>query len=160
MKYRCLTYRELDLMDADFREFLYQNGTNKYEWNILNDQSHVLATFLLEEYSDLTLEKVLDGVEYLNYFADNELLSYQFESQSYHVIRLKFQSNTSLDHSVQSLAELLQQENNQILKCSESVNPYQIPKAQMCFQLIEHGAKTADQTIYKQLSELRKMHQN
>ena len=159
MKYRCLTYRELDLMNADFREFLYENGTNMYEWNILNDQSHVLATSLLEEYSDRTLEKVMDEVEYINHFTGNELLSYQFTPNFYHLIRLKFLDKMN-DHQVYSLNNLLEQVETQGLKCSKSTYTYKVPKAQLCFQLIENGAISSDEAIYDQLSYLRKTFQN
>ena len=69
MKYRYLTYQELDLLRYDFQDFLYQERTTHYEWKVLQDQHSKVALNLLSKYSDITFDKVMQDISYL-YFND------------------------------------------------------------------------------------------
>lgn len=156
MKYRCLTYQELDIAKDGFVDFLYENGTNKYEWNILNDQSHVWASNLLEEYSDMVFDNMLKEIEYINLNAGNELLCFEFEDQNYTLIKLKFDKKHL---SLKNWKESVQEEFTK-MKCSISSNQYATSRENLCFYLLENGGEVGNGKTFNAFKQLRLINQN
>lgn len=155
MKYRCLTYQELDIAEDGFIDFLYEHGTNRFEWNILNDQSHVWASNLLEEFSDLIFDNMLKDIEYIKLNAGDELLCFELKSDEYTLIRLK--SDNDFHHSINSSS--LESDLSK-MKCSISNNHYSTSKEKLCFYLLENGGEIGNGNTFTTLKQLRLINQN
>lgn len=160
MKYRYLTYKELDLLQEDFSEFLYQEGINQYEWNILQDQQSTEALFLLEKYSDLTFEKVMHDIHYLTFKSANKIMAFQCEPNKMIVLSLKSNGPVSME----SIAQIgLQEDNGESLlsyKCGKEVRVYSEDRESDIFKLVEGGCFPSDESLFNSLSLIRKSFQN
>lgn len=155
MKYRCLTYQELDIAREGFMEFLYENGTNRFEWNILNDQSHVWATNLLEEYSDMVFDNMLKEIDYIKLNTGSELLCFEFEPEHYTLIRLKLESN-----DIKVSSNFYKDNDLTKLKSSISINHYHSSRENLCFYLLENGGEVGNGHTFNAFKQLRLMRQN
>lgn len=156
MKYRCLTYQELNIAQAGFIDFLYQNGTNQFEWNLLNDQSHVWASNLLEEYSDMVFDNMLKEIDYIKIMAGNDLLCFELSDQNYTLIRLKI-----ANHQASALmTETMKAEEMTKMKCSISTKKYATSRETLCFELLENGGQVGNGNTFNTLKKMRLIHQN
>ncbi|KAA3644328.1 MAG: hypothetical protein DWP98_12415 [Bacteroidetes bacterium] len=160
MRYRYLTYQELDMLQEDFNEFLYQEGINKFEWYILQDQQSVDALKLLGKYSELTFEKVMQDISYLYYYDGFQLKSFECQTNRMLVISFKTSNNTKLDFNSTSGLSLNPNQGLISYKCSKTISDYVEDRESDIFKLIEAGCIPTDHKIFKQLSFLRKSYQN
>lgn len=160
MKYRYLTYQELDILSDDFNEFLYQEGINSFEWSVLQDQQSMEALNLLGKYSDLTFEKVLQDIQYLGYKKKGEIASFKCQADKMVIIRLKSVGKTELNFNDLNELEVLKQKNLLTFKCSKTVNRYAENRESDIFKLIEFGCFATDQKLFNSLSIIRKSYEN
>lgn len=160
MKYRYLTYKELDLLQEDFSEFLYQEGINQFEWQVLQDQQSADALYLLEKYSDLTFEKVMHDIHYLTFRSANKIMAFQCEPKKMIVLSLKSNSPISMDR----IANIgLLEDNKEMLlsyKCGKEIRSYSEDRECDIFRLIEGGCFPSDSSLFNSLNLIRKSFQN
>jgi len=160
MKYRYLTFQELDLLSEDFNEFLYQEGINSFEWNVLQDQQSSDALNLLEKYSDITFERILQDIQYLNYRSDKEIVSFECQTDKMVIIRLKSTGKNNLDLTNFNELSQIQHKGMLTFKCSKSINAYAENRESDIFKLIESGCIASDPRMFKSLSIIRKSYEN
>ncbi|MCA1761953.1 MAG: DUF6495 family protein [Cryomorphaceae bacterium] len=78
MKYRKLHPEELDALKEDFVQFLAANSITAPDWVKLRDNDAETAGKLVEMFSEIVWEKVLDKVKYLEIRTKNRLAVMQF----------------------------------------------------------------------------------
>ena len=160
MKYRCLTYQEFDLLSSDFNDFLYAEKINKYEWRILQDQHSSAAFRLLEKYSDLIFEKVMKGVQYLEYRTEKQLFLYKCAKDSYTKICIEVPLKSPIVLTdLESLNKLSENELTSY-KSYKTISFYKNGREEEIFQLIESGHYIVDQKAFNQVNLFRQAHLN
>lgn len=160
MKYRQLTYQEFDLMQMDFQEFLYKQGYSKFEWKLLQDQYSELAITLLDKYSDMTFQKVMKDIHYLEYRKPKQLVNYHCKKESIEIIGLELSESSKIDFTqLNSILNLTHQETS-ICRSFKKVRPYKTDREYEVFQLIESGRYVVNEHNFKFVKELRSGSQN
>ncbi len=161
MKYRYLTYQELEIVKEDFSDFLYHNGMNTYEWNVIQDQQSKFALKILMEFSDLTFDRVFSEINYLNFKSKDGLIAVQFETFKMNVIQLKSRGENCTKTKNTEYSDLFKDINLQSqFLCSKTSSDYKTERGLVIFDLIEQGYIPADEKLYQQLFQSRLASQN
>jgi len=160
MKYRCLTYDELDVLHADFDDFLYREGFSKYEWNLLQDYYSPNALELLKKYSDLTFEKVFKDVEYLEGRNEKSLQVICCLPDRMQSIGIQIPASSSLDLTDIRSLDWLGNDDLSGYRCFKQSKSYQGTREEEIFNLIEAGYYVVDENAYNKLFILRQRYEN
>lgn len=160
MKYRCLTYKELDVLHADFDEFLYHEGLSKYEWNLLQDYYSSNAVQLLEKYSDLTFEKVFRDVQYLESRNAKSLQVICCLPDEMVSIGIQIPSSSSIDLTDARSLEWIGKDDLCGYRCFKQRTNYKGGREQHIFNLIEAGFYVVDEDAYNRLYSMRLRYEN
>ena len=160
MKYRCLTYQEFDLLSTDFNDFLYSEGINTYEWRILQDQYSDDAFDLLKKYSDLTFDKLIKEVQYLEYRSEKQLLLYECRENYYTIIGIEIPKNSSISLTDLKSIKSVSKKERHACKSFKLNTPYQQNREQEIFNFIEAGYYIVDEKAFKQINLFRQTYLN
>lgn len=160
MKYRCLTYQEFALMEADFSEFLYEEKISYFEWKVLQDQHSQQAQHLLKKYSDLTFDKVMKDIECLQFRSNHKVSTIYFKSSAYVKIEIESLTQKYIDFN-QPLEKVLTKRKSSIpLKVKKSVKNYEESRENKIFQLIESGFYVVPFSSFQQVDQLKNIQLN
>jgi len=160
MKYRCLTYQEFDLLSTDFNEFLYSEGINTYEWRILQDQYSDDAFELLKKYSDLTFEKLMKGVHYLEFRTAKQLLLHECKENHYTIIGVEIPKNSPINLTDYRSLESVSHQQLHACKSFKLNSPYQSSREEEIFNFIEAGFYIVEEKAFKQMNLFRQTYLN
>ena len=135
-------------------------GLNKFEWHILQDQYSEDALQLLAKYSDLTFEKVMNSINYLEK-RTNKLLEYiKCEFNIFRIIGIKVPDNSNIDLLDSNSINAISNIDLGGYKSYSHSKEYDIDKSYEVFRLIESGYKVVDEKGFNQLNYLRKTYLN
>lgn len=145
MQYRRLTLDELKELEPEFVRFLASNQVPADEWESIKQQQPVRAEQLIELFSDIVFDKVLEKVDYLEYRSPQDLKAFYFTEERVFMNGLRIAGETSLDLTQeQSPAQILQQlkRSGAKLKLYSADKDYRQRSRKMeAFALMEAGAK-------------------
>lgn len=160
MKYRYLTYQELDLLQEDFSFFLYKEGVSNYEYKLLQDQYSTTALKLLGKYSDQMFDKLLQEVDFLEFRNNKQLRSFKFYPTHYTTIGIEVPASSSLDLTdIDTLWRVKAKELGGY-RCFKKDSFYPQNREHEIFKYIEAGAYVVDGRIFQHLDLLRQSYEN
>ena len=158
MKYRRLRNDELDELEKEFVTFLASNTVTGPEWESLKANEPEKAEKLIELFSDIVYDKILDKVEYLEYKTPKDLKTFHFESDRIVMLGVKVDEHAPVDFTRGDSPE---QMSGQMIMSGNKMNMYRGEKAyrkdrkQEVFDLMESGALISkDGQLFKVLQEL------
>ena len=160
MKYRILTYQELQILQEDFSEFLYKRGLNKFEWNVLQDQESNNAFRILSSFSDETFEKVLKDIKFLEFRSKNRIQSIKCQAKKMVILKLTSKLNQAIDFTDRNCIRSLEKESLVPYSCSKEVKYYEQEREKEIFSLIESGCYSVNSSLFISLNTSRKAIQN
>lgn len=160
MKYRRLRADELEELQPEFVRFLAANQVTADDWEKLKADDAGKAEQLIVLFSDIVFDKVLGGVEYLEYKAPQDLKTFRFLEDKAVMNGLRIEGETSMDLTHSQSAEQLMQQlqlSGASLKLYSAEKKYTKTKEMEAFQLMEAGALISkDGALYKALESLKK----
>lgn len=133
---------------------------NLFEWRILQDQYSDYALKILGNYSDITFDKVMKSVEYLEKRTNRTLEIIKCTTSKMMTVGIKIpdysninllQMNTAKDFSMYELG---------ICKSYQKITGYLLDRENEIFSLIESGYKVVNKNIFNYLDDLRKAQLN
>lgn len=157
LKYRCLTDQELQLLEGELKQFLVANGLYAEEWRELNQKSPEKARELVELFSDLVFEKVLEKAEYLLQRRPSELRVIHCEPTRMVLLGL------AIDHPTVDLTQAPYREDlalamtdagMQAVRLYRASKQYQGDRAAELFRIMEDGGEITDGLLFERLSQL------
>lgn len=141
MKYRVLTYEELEERTPQFLQFLAQHGIDTSQWSKLLEENPQRALNLVEDFSDLVMEDTLNQIEFLEKRSQNKLRVFKMLETKIVVITLQVQAETKLNlcrHA--SIARLLAGFDHNmwnLIDLNISEYQYEQERSQKIFQLMQ-----------------------
>lgn len=160
MKYRRLTYQEFDLLKDDFQEYLYSQKLSSFEWRILQDQYSTNAQNILEQYSDITFEKVFRDINYLEIRTPKKLSVTHFTEEMYTTIGIEVPQISSLDLTdIECLSNLKTMDFGGYRSYKKS-EFYTLGRETKVFEMLESGAYVVDSNSFDFLRLVRQSYQN
>jgi hypothetical protein len=159
MKYRKLDREELESLETEFIRFLTANTVTGDDWVKIKAESPDKAEQLIEMFSDIVFEKILDGVEYLEFKSPQDYKTFHCTEDRIYLLGLRVEGNTELDFTSElPPQEMIRQLQNSdaSLKLYAAEKAYKPERRQELFRMMESGALISkDGAMYKLLEGLR-----
>ena len=148
----------MELLTEDFIEFLYLKGINKFEWKLLLDYSSAEALNILGNYSEMTFEKVMRTVNFLEYRTTNTLELINCTNRKIISIFLELPLKSNLNFLKIDSVDKLQATTS--LSSKQISKRYFYSREKDIFNLIESGYKVVDKKMFGYLDITRKSQLN
>ena len=157
LKYRCLNDTELELLEGELKQFLVANGVYAEEWRDLNVQSPEKAQELVNLFSDLVFEKVLEQAEYLIHRTPSDLKVFQCGKKGMVLMGLK------IDHPAvdltqspykEDLASAIQEAGPAATRLYRAEKSYSAEREAELFDMMEQGCEITDGILFERLQSL------
>lgn len=158
MKYRRLRTDELEEMEKEFVTFLASNSVTSDDWEKLKGEQPAKADQLIELFSDIVFDKVLEKVEYLEYKAPKDMKTFYFGSEKATMLGVRVEGDSRIDFTRDDSPEQMSGQmmmSGAKLKMYRAEKEYQKDRKLEMFDLMENGALISrDGAMYKTLMEL------
>lgn len=159
VKYRRLRKEELEELESEFVRFLASNTVTADDWVKIKAETPEKAGNLLDMFSDIVFEKILEKVEYLEHKRPRDLRVYKILDDKIQMMGLYVEGKTSLDFTKNEspehmLAQLANGTGN--VKMFSGEKKFKKIKETEIFQILEEGALISkDPTLFNTLSALK-----
>ena len=159
MKYRRLTEAELDEVEPQFVRFLASNQITADDWEKLKTESPDKVERLIEIFSDIVFDKVLEDVNYLEFKTPHDLKAFHFLEDKAVMNGLKIEGETEVDLTEQMNPKQLSQQlqlTGAKLKLYTAEKEYKESRKMEIFNLMEGGALISRSgTLFKSLEKMK-----
>ncbi len=143
MKYRRLRQDELQELESDFVKFLAANTVTAQEWVKLKEEEPEKAERLIELFSDIVFDQILERVEYLELKTPKDFRTFQCQEDRIEMLGLLVDGKTEFDFT-QNLSPQQMMANIQLsgakLKMYRGERTYKTDRKLEVFALMEQGA--------------------
>ncbi len=160
MKYRRLTLDELKELENEFVRFLASNTITSDDWVSLKTTNPEKAETLIEMFSDIVFEKVIEKVAFLEHRNAKDLMLFECLADQIKLIGVKIVGTDSISFAENQTAEqmtaLFQSAPNGSLKMYSAEKPYKNNnRSQELFKMMENGSLISDGQLYKTLLKMK-----
>jgi hypothetical protein len=159
MKYRRLTSEELEQLQDNFIRFLAAQSITGMDWTTMKTANPERAEELIEQFSDVVIEKTLHNVEYLEYKEKQDMKMFHCQEDKIVMFGLFAEGATDLDFTSNDAPDVMMEKmksSNANLKVYTAEKVYKDGKRlEEIFRMIENGSKISpDGAMYKTLKGL------
>jgi len=159
MKYRRLSTEELHKLEAEFIRFLAANTITGDDWEKLKSQKTDKAEELLNLFSDIVFDKVLDDLKYLEFKSIADLKIFYCGQEKMVLMGLRVIGESDIDFRTPLPAEELINRLNASkakLEVYSAEKAYSKDRKMELFQMMEQGCLIADGKLFEVLRDLKK----
>jgi hypothetical protein len=160
VKYRRLRRDELEELEGEFIKFLASNTVTADDWVKTKAETPEKAEDLLDVFSDIVFEKILEKVEYLEHKRPKDFRIYKFSDDKIQMVGMYIKGETALDLTQNESPEKMMQAlhaSGADVQFISGEKKFKKTKEMEIFQILEEGALISkDPTLFNTLSALRK----
>lgn len=154
MKYKRLASEELRELEKEFVRFLASAQITGSDWEKLKLNEVEKAEELIEVFSDLVYEKVMNKIDYLEYRDNKSLNIFHFTNDKILLIGLRVKENSSIDLMVENVFDAWNQSNMNSVNLIKTEKTYSKERGLEVFELLQTGCLISDGKLFKLLKEL------
>ena len=161
MKYRRLTIEELEELENEFVRFLAANTVTSEDWVQLKTTSPEKANQLIDIFSDIVFEKVIQKINYLEHRSPKDLKLFECLEDKIKLIGIKVSDVESFDFTKKQKAEEMFYQFRVAPK--GSIKMYSAEKgyknsdrSQELFKMMQDGCLISDGKLYKTMLDSTK----
>lgn len=151
MKYRILTQEELKPLEKEFISFLVVLGISPQEWMALKKSDPLRVTKLVEDFSDVIFDKIIQKLLYLEIHDASGLKLFKCESDQIYLIGIEspkpFKSVDDMIHYMSIDVDAFQ-----IFYTSKAYYP---DRSMELFNMIQDGALVSNGSWYEKMMALK-----
>ncbi len=159
VKYRRLSIDELKELESEFVRFLASNSVTADDWVGIKEKTPEKAEQLMDMFSDIVFEKILEKVDYLEHKRKGDLRVYKFLDDHIKMVGMYVEGETTLDFTKNESPEVMMQQLRQSggnVKMFTGEKKYKKTKEMEIFLIMEEGALISkDPTLFDTLSALK-----
>ena len=149
-KYRRLTVEELDEMQQEFIHYLVANGIEAIDWKRLKEKDESQAQLWIDSFSDMVIQKVLEGVKYIEHRTSNESKLFECLPDEIRLIGLRSEEVDLLDPEQLAAAA----NNPGKVELFKGVKKYSKKREDELFELLQSGGEISDGKMYLLLKQM------
>lgn len=154
MKYTRLTKEQLEELHLDFAHFLAAQSIDVKEWSSLKEMRPQVAEEILDVFSDVVWEGVLEKVDYIETWNKNQVYLFYFGTAAADLIAIKG-LNPEIDFNTPEGFEWLKENfDGDEVELYKASKPYSEDKNQDKFECIKHGGVITKGEFYNNLKKL------
>lgn len=154
MKYKRLEKAELKELEPEFIRFLAAAQITGSDWEKMKSSSPQQAEEMLDVFSDLVYEKVMNKIDYLEYRDQKSLNIFHFTPEKVVLRGLRVKSQSDLDLTAGDVFASWNDETLSMLDLVRSEKNYQENKGKEVFDLIQTGCLITDNKLFDLLNRL------
>ena len=152
MKYRLLSFEELEALTPEFVNFLSAHGIAGEDWAAIKAKDAARTAEFLELFSDMVLEKALQNIQFLEFRLPSELKLFQCGAEEIDLIGISV-SEQSFDFLKNNLSDLAKTPSDQI-KILRTSKKYSQPRESEIFAMLGWGCTIAERGVFELLEGL------
>jgi hypothetical protein len=159
MKFRRLTLAELQELESEFIQFLAANTVTGPDWQNLQATAPEKADQLLDVFSDVVFEKIIQRIQFLEYKTPHDIKTFSCQEALIIMNGLRVEGENELDLTLnlppdEMMARLRQ--SGAELQIYTAQKGYQPDRSAELFRMLEGGALISREgTLFKTIEELK-----
>lgn len=159
MKYRKLSIDELEELETEFIRFLAANTVTGDDWVKIKEEDPAKAEGLIEIFSDLVFEKIIEGIDYMEVKMPKDYKTFYCGKERIYLLGLQIEGETEFDFTKnREPAKMMEQiqSSGARLQLYSAEKAYKPNRDLELFRMMEGGARISkDGEMYKLLSNLK-----
>lgn len=157
MKYRRLHPEELESLREDFIQFLAANSITAEDWTKLKQADPEASGQLVDLFSDMVWDKVLENVKYLRIHSSDELRVLSFGEKNIEMVLIRITSD-SFDFTNPDDINSVAEGNVDLMKFEPEIfrgkKDYSHGKKMEVFVMMEQGAKPCKEVFWRSIQSM------
>ena len=154
MKYKRLTTDELYALESDFVNFLASMQVTAKDWEKMKEQEYEKADELIDVFSDIVYDKVLEKISYLEFRDEKTLNVFYFMEDAVKLIGLRVKEGGKLNFTAPDVLEQWNNANNSSVHVVRSERKCEKEKKLEIFELLQSGCLITDDKLFKLLDSM------
>jgi cag pathogenicity island protein 24 len=154
MKYKRLSVEELQALQMDFVNFLASMQITAADWEKMKKEKNEEANLLIDVFSDMVYDKVLNKISYLEFRDEKTLNIFYFGQDTVKLIGLRVKEGSKLNLMVPDVMEQWNESNQASVNIVRSERNYQKEKQLEIFELLQTGCLITDDKLFKTLNSI------
>ncbi|NQY10419.1 MAG: hypothetical protein HRT71_13010 [Flavobacteriales bacterium] len=150
-KYRLLSTKELNEMESEFVEYLILNGIAADDWEKMKKDENEKAEKIVDLFSDVVLEGVMQKIEYLELREKTEIKTFQCLKDKLVLVGMSAPKNSDADFTDPNFIKNSMTSPIAGLEVYTSDKKYTKDREQDIFEMINSGCSVSDGKLYKAL---------
>lgn len=160
MKYRRLTLEELEELETEFVRFLAANTVTSEDWVKIKTTTPERAEQLIEVFSDIVFEKVIQKIDYLEHRTADDLKLFECKEDKINLIGIKIEGVTGIDFTNKQTGEEMLEifrtaPAGSVKMYSANKNYQNNDRSKELFGMMQNGCLIAKGELYKAMAELK-----
>ena len=159
MKYRKLSLEELEELKSEFINFLAVNGIAADDWQRIQKVDQAKHDEMVEDFSDMVMEKVLSNIKYLEYKTSNSIMLFACKEDKMALTSINIKEGTGVEFDDAKSIEILlstDEVNDGTLSFFRTEKTYQKERTKEVFDLTEQGCMVVTEDYYNNLASFVK----
>lgn len=154
MKYRLLTKEQFESLHHEFSTFLAVKEIDKKEWDIIKLHHPENVDVLLQQFSDLVWEDVLNKTQFLEHISKDSLNLFRCDENEMEriVVRIDKSGINLLDQD--DFYWFLDNSNSSEIQYFKGKKAYQQNRNSEIFKLIEEGSSLSDGKLFHAIAQM------
>ncbi|MEO1438486.1 MAG: DUF6495 family protein, partial [Bacteroidota bacterium] len=150
-KYRRLRLDELEELEKEFIEFLAVHSITGPDWERLTRTDPQKVNEMVDLFSDVVMDKVLDKIKCLQFREPSEWKVFQLGQEKIHLIGLETPEDSPIDLTQRITSDELVDGGVEIYEAEKA---YVKKRNLEIFEMIDNGAQMAEETLFYQMKQL------
>lgn len=161
MKYRRLDNDELRELEDSFVRFLASHQLTAEDWQRLKTDQPERVDTLIEQFSDLVFERVLNEIEYLEFKSPKDIQTFHCEPDRIQLLGIRVEGISTINFTDNEQPEIMLGQllrSGAKLKMYQGEKPYKKERNLELFEMMESGCKISkDGALFKALQALKQL---
>ena len=151
MKYHRLSQDQLISVYKQFIIFLSSQGIDKKYWDIIKQQENEKANLLIDQFSDIVWEKIINECKFFTYSSKDQLFMFNSKKKTISVIVLKCINKKINIQTNKGWNWILKNVKNKDISIYQSSRKYPEERNTYIYKYLKKGAIISDEKKFKSL---------
>lgn len=151
MKYRRLTDEELKELKTEFINYLVSNTITGDDWEKLKLSNPEKAHQLINNFSDIVLQKVLEKIEFIEHRTAKDWKIFQCQPDKILMKGFSADASSHIDFTSPNVLKDIEDSTIQIYKAEKA---YNAPREEEIFEMIQSGCTITEGKVFHVMAHL------
>lgn len=154
MKYKRLTIEELKELEKEFISFLASAQITGSDWEKMKKEEFAKAEELIDVFSDLVYEKVMNKIQYLEYRDEKSMNIFHFTTDKIILIGLRVKENSEMDLTAEDIFNQWNESAVKSVNIIKTEKGYTRDRGEEAFELLQNGCFITDDKVFNEISRM------
>ncbi len=151
MKYKRLTTEELKELEPEFVHFLAAAQITGADWDKMKKNELSKAEELIEVFSDMVYDKVMNKIKFLEYREQKTLNIFHCADEHITLVGLRVNEHSNLDLTAADVSSQWSESHANSVNVVKTERPYKAERGLEVFELLQNGCLITDDRLFNVL---------